>query len=352
MSKVVSIIIPVYNVEKYLSKCLETVVLQSYTDLEVILIDDGSTDNSGYLCDVYAQKYPFVKAVHQKNSGPGIARNTGLDLITGDYYTFIDSDDYVSYEYIKTMVNIMEKNNVDVVEVGSIGLRERYNLLDSDENMRDYIITKNDGLVQDYFSEQRKLRYVIWGRLYRTERFKDIRFSEGSIAEDSEYSLQISTRAEAIYKHNKCLYVYRAYHESLMRTKFNKKFFYTLKVAYRDMKICDELELEDVSWEYIINRFYKECICLLSRTAATKMEKIFANEIEEMFTINNSVMELADKHFVNVKYNLDELIKLYIDNASKYRARHLLSIIRDKLKQFILSIFCKYKVLINYEYRF
>jgi len=84
----VSVVIPVYNVEKYLKQCLDSVINQEYKDIEVILVDDGSTDNSGYICDEYAQKYQFIEVVHKKNEGLGFARNTGIEKAKGEYITF------------------------------------------------------------------------------------------------------------------------------------------------------------------------------------------------------------------------------------------------------------------------
>ena len=95
MQPSISVVIPVYNVEKYLSKCVDSVLSQSFTDYEILLIDDGSTDNSGRLCDNYAEKYSCISVIHQENKGLGGARNTGIDHACEDYILFLDSDDYL-----------------------------------------------------------------------------------------------------------------------------------------------------------------------------------------------------------------------------------------------------------------
>ena len=110
----VSIIIPVYNVEKYITKTIESVINQTYSDIEVILIDDGSEDSSGSICDEYAKNDDRIKVFHQENLGVSQARNKGIDISTGDYILFIDSDDYVSNDYIEALINGAIKTNADV----------------------------------------------------------------------------------------------------------------------------------------------------------------------------------------------------------------------------------------------
>ena len=114
----VSIIVPVYNVEKYLEKCINSILGQSYNNIEIILIDDGSTDESGFICDEYRRKHSNIKVKHKSNAGLGYARNTGLELIEGKYVTFIDSDDWVSSDLISHMYEATENNQVDFCKSG------------------------------------------------------------------------------------------------------------------------------------------------------------------------------------------------------------------------------------------
>lgn len=105
----VSIIVPVYNVEKYLEKCIESIINQTYSNLEIVLSDDGSTDNSPSICDEYALKDSRIRVIHKSNGGLSDARNAALDIISGKYITFIDSDDYIEKEAIEILVNAMTK---------------------------------------------------------------------------------------------------------------------------------------------------------------------------------------------------------------------------------------------------
>ena len=111
----ISVIIPVYNSEKFLNRCVDSVLKQSYKELDIILIDDGSSDKSGEMCDQYAQMDKRVRVIHQKNRGVSAARNSGLDVAIGDYCTFVDSDDYIESEMYQSMIDIAEQYNCDVI---------------------------------------------------------------------------------------------------------------------------------------------------------------------------------------------------------------------------------------------
>ena len=116
MEKKVSIIVPVYNVSTYLDECIQSVLNQTYKNFELLLVDDGSTDNSGEICDKYATQDERVKVIHQQNGGAGKAKNTALDEATGDYIAFLDGDDCFDVGYVKTMLDAMERNGADIVQ--------------------------------------------------------------------------------------------------------------------------------------------------------------------------------------------------------------------------------------------
>ncbi|MDQ1143763.1 glycosyltransferase involved in cell wall biosynthesis [Bacillus sp. SORGH_AS 510] len=110
----VSVIVPIYNVEKFLSKCIETIINQSYKNLEIILVDDGSPDRSGEICDEYAAKDKRIKVIHQKNSGVSSARNAGINAATGDYVCFADGDDYLMPDYVEYLMDLAVRNDADI----------------------------------------------------------------------------------------------------------------------------------------------------------------------------------------------------------------------------------------------
>lgn len=125
----ISVIIPVYNVEKYLRECLDSVLHQTYKKLEVILVDDGSTDGSGRICDEYAERYPYFRVIHKKNAGLGMARNSGLETATGEYVYFLDSDDYIESTQIEELYHALVIYHVDACRVGFKAVDDEKNLL-------------------------------------------------------------------------------------------------------------------------------------------------------------------------------------------------------------------------------
>ena len=118
MNPEISIIVPVYNVEKYLKRCIDSILNQSFTDFELILVDDGSTDNSGKIIDEYALKDKRIKVIHKENGGQGSARNRGLDIAKGNYIGFVDSDDWIHKDMYKCMYQIINEDNTDIVQIG------------------------------------------------------------------------------------------------------------------------------------------------------------------------------------------------------------------------------------------
>lgn len=120
----ISIVVPVYNVEKYLETCVNSLIHQSYSNLEIILVDDGSTDSSGKLCDILASRDSRISVIHKKNAGLGMARNTGLQNANGEYISFIDSDDYIKIDTYEKIVNLISKSTIDAVYFGHIKVND------------------------------------------------------------------------------------------------------------------------------------------------------------------------------------------------------------------------------------
>ena len=111
----ISIVVPVYNVERYLPRCIESILRQTYTNFELILVDDGTPDRSGIICDRYAERDSRIRVIHKENGGVSTARNTGIDAAKGEWITFVDSDDWVSDEYLKTLTTHLHNNSYDLV---------------------------------------------------------------------------------------------------------------------------------------------------------------------------------------------------------------------------------------------
>lgn len=214
MKKIVSVIIPIYNVENYLSECIESVRKQSYKNLEIILVNDGSTDNSLKICKKYAKMDERIRIINQKNSGLSAARNSGIEAAKGNYFFFLDSDDYIHSELINILVKIIENGeNVDLVI-------SNYSNEGLDYNNNGVQIWSQNGFWNNYYSSNYICCVVAWGKLYKSSLFRDnIRFPEGKIHEDEFILPKIIEKCKKIAFVDNPLYFYRIRKNSIMSSK-------------------------------------------------------------------------------------------------------------------------------------
>lgn len=210
----ISIIVPVYNAEKYLNKCIESIVHQTYNNLEILLIDDGSTDESGVICDNWAKKDKRIKVIHKKNSGVSSSRNIGLDNYSGEYVTFVDSDDYIENDMYETMLITSVKNNVDIVCCN-------YNYIPNCE-------CNHSNVGKSFFEEccfNSKVNGFCWNKLYKKDLLKNIYFDTNiKIYEDLLFQLKIEKKnTNLTWKYiDKKLYNYRNNPNGAIGTIFEK----------------------------------------------------------------------------------------------------------------------------------
>lgn len=219
----ISVIIPVYNVEPYLANCLNSVINQTFKNIEIICIDDGSTDNSGAICDAYAQNDNRIKVVHQNNQGLSVARNVGLDLANGKYISFIDSDDYVHPKFLEILCGLCEDNQCLISMCGLIKTNSLY-LQQKDISTYNKHIFHSRNVVLYMLSDIDIEFVVVWNKLYRKECFKDLRFPIGKIHEDEFLTHKILLECSSIAYTDEKLYYYVQHSNSIMGKGFNRKF--------------------------------------------------------------------------------------------------------------------------------
>lgn len=180
----ISVIIPIYNVEKYLERCLNSVIEQTYKNLEIILVDDGSPDGCAQICDIYKKKDERILVIHQKNKGLSGARNAGLDIATGKFVCFIDSDDYIDKNMIEILYKNLKHTNSDISICGfeQIDEDEKINKKEK-QNNNIKILNKREGL-KELIYHKYGLDIVTWNKLYKISLFDKIKFPQGKIYED------------------------------------------------------------------------------------------------------------------------------------------------------------------------
>ena len=225
MSERISVIVPVYKVEPYLRKCVDSILAQTYTNLEVILVDDGSPDSCGAICDEYAAKDNRVRVIHKHNGGLSDARNAGLNIATGDWLSFIDSDDWIEASMYETLLHNATKNNAEISIGGVV-----------DEVLTDngIVITKTTqggSVVTEVREKQSAIRHFLcnswsaWDKIYRRMVFDGVRYPVGEINEDEAIALQLLEKCERVVYTNEVFYHYIKRPESITTSSFSPKKF-------------------------------------------------------------------------------------------------------------------------------
>lgn len=221
----ISVIVPVYNVEKYLNECIDSILAQTYTDFELILVDDGATDRCPEICDEYAKKDKRIQVIHQENSGLSVARNTGLDAANGEYITFVDSDDVVSKIYLERLLQTLLAEQADIVACDKT---EFWNCkIPPRENHGSKIVKSMSGLdaCNRVYRVGGGVSIIACCKLYRSNLFEGVRFPAGRIHEDQAIIPRLLYNSSKVAVIDENLYYYRQHSESIMRRKFSRKRF-------------------------------------------------------------------------------------------------------------------------------
>lgn len=210
----VSIIIPIFNSEKYISKCLKNLVINNTDLIEIILVDDGSTDNSPKICDDFTKRYSFIKTVHTQNKGVAHARNVGLDFATGEWIAWVDSDDAVFNGYVEIITKLAKLNVADIYEFDYSLVSENITLnkkINFDSNKLSKISKKMAMLELPQYNRGN----FLWCRLFKSALLKDLRFPENNNCEDAFLMIDIFERASVFYIYSDSLYQYYYHKNSL-----------------------------------------------------------------------------------------------------------------------------------------
>lgn len=219
MNPKISIIVPVYNVEQYLEKCIGSILEQSFTDFEIILVNDGSKDNSGVICDTYAERDDRISVIHKENGGLSSARNVGLDLAVGEYISFIDSDDWIDKEMFSILYNNSILYDADIVAGNIAEISKSGKIRTFNQDLVDILLNREQAMNELYLN--RKLTYSACNKIYRRFLFDGLRYKEGIVFEDMDLSYKIIHKAERIFYTSKTIYFYRYNDESILRRRFN-----------------------------------------------------------------------------------------------------------------------------------
>lgn len=310
----VSIIVPVYNAQKYLIRCIESLLNQTYSNLEIILINDGSNDNSGAICADFAKRDNRILVINQCNKGAAEAKNTGLNSYTGEYVTFIDSDDFVKETYIEKLYELSIKYQADIVQcmyhIGTKGYFET-----NDGNSTTKVFDGNNIFKSTYYKS------IVWGKLYKGELFSGIRFIPNRIIDDEGVSYKSYYQANKTVITTEQLYYYYQSSNSIMRNnkKIDLDFMDTFEERLTFFKNRNETELFELSLE-------KYCIVLM---------------LNYMTVFNNSLNN--DNDTKKIMDRFDEIFTIL--NKGKYR--NLRSIIILQIFKFFPGVSSKIRKIVQ-----
>lgn len=307
----ITVIVPIYNVSKYINRCIESILAQKYINIEIILIDDGSTDDSGKICDEYAKKDLRIKVIHKENEGVSKTRNYGIDISNGDYITFIDADDYIDENMYFDMMNIQHLNAIpDIITSGYYYETEAGKIFDS-SNVCDkkYDVLNSESAFNEIFTG--RFGAYIWNKLFKKElldKFK-IRFEQKiHSGEDLLFVCECIAEAKNIVHCNKNYYHYVKRKDSVTNSKFNDKLLSSRFAYEKIVKIADSKFSKSLVDVKVCESF--EICNLIYKLHISKRDKAIENEYRHLLRKNKK--EIFSKNNVSKKINLINKI-MYIN---------------------------------------
>ena len=215
----ISVIVPIYKVEEYLDRCVESLVNQTYKNLEIILVDDGSPDGCPHKCEDWARKDSRIKVIHKENGGLSDARNAGMNIATGEFISFIDSDDYIASDFFATLLAAMEKENSDIVECSVVKFYEDGKFEKYSDNLA--VTTSQTESALSGLIAENPFHQHVWNKLYKVDCLKGILFPVGKLNEDEFWTYQVFGRAKKVSKINKTMYYYFQRSSSIMGENYS-----------------------------------------------------------------------------------------------------------------------------------
>ena len=272
--RLISIIIPVYNVEEYIEQCIQSVINQTYKKLEIILIDDGSIDKSGKICDVYADRDKRIIVIHKENGGLSDARNKGIDIASGEYITFVDSDDYVEDSFIEDLYTTLINNNAEMSICNIIKVNDKGEKIENIGFAEDELV--NGKKILKGICEHKNVieSIVAWNKMYSKDFFRENRYPKGRIHEDEFLTYKILYYAKKVAITNKFLYYYRQNDNSITGKKFNVKRLDFLEALEERLKFY-----HNHNEEYLYNKTF-EMIMSVIREFYIKVKKYIDNSMD------------------------------------------------------------------------
>lgn len=315
LQELISVIIPVYNVEKYLKRCVDSVINQTYKNLEIILVDDGSPDNCGAICDEYAERDNRIKVIHKENGGLSSARNAGIDVASGTYLSFIDSDDYVSEQFIEKLYSMIKEYDADISQCNFV--RTKGEVPETKSNNTPISVCDNVSMIENLYNEHYVPTVVVVTKLYHSKLFDGIRYPEGRVHEDEVITPLV------LYKSNRCvfsteaLYYYYFNENSITNSQFSVK---KLDILYA-LNSRISFYMENGLRKYALldlGRLSSKCWELYKLTKEKNIRKKIENQIRQNFKLS---LKLKASPKSILRYFLYMVHPIFMDIVHEYYIR-------------------------------
>ena len=342
--ELISVIIPVYNVEKYIRFCLDSVINQTYKNLEIIIVDDGTKDSSGEIAEEYARKDSRIKVVHKENGGLSDARNVGLDIATGKYIAFLDSDDVISLDFYEYLYGLIKKNDYDIAEceflrISSDEIENVQKILD-EKNSNENIVVKEESseeALSDFYGRYLNPyvnKVVVWNKIYKKEIYDGIRYPVGRFHEDEFTTFKILNKINKMVTSTKKLHGYMQTSNSIMRRDIKQK------------QIEDNLEAYEAAVNFFNNnkfiqvkcmrRYLENCLELYMKVERGSEDTSLKNEKYEW------IYETFKKHYVQY---IDEIEKYTENDEELELVIHIKAAYEDLMKNGNTVLTMYYKII-------
>ncbi len=297
----VSIIVPVYNVKPYLERCVNSLIKQSYSNLEIILVDDGANDGSGDVCDSLMHRDERIKVVHQENQGLSAARNTGIEEARGDYLCFVDSDDYVNHDYVKYLYDMCQINGADIGICGHL-ITEKDDYSDTIDFSRPIEVYSRSEIFDRFYTDMHGSIVIAWNKIYKKECIGNIRYDVGMIHEDEATTFKFLYNADKIAFGREVCYYYYSRPDSITGSAYSKRNLDILK-AYENRVLFYKEHGEDKLYDRecqfylseILNQYKKVNKFLngdkdILRDLCEKYKTIYRDSNRKNWTVSRKIM--------------------------------------------------------------
>ena len=319
----ISVILPVYRVENYLDRCLQSITGQTYRNLEIILVDDGSPDDSGVICDAWAEKDSRIKVVHKENAGAGAARNTGLDMASGEIISMIDSDDYLDVHMFEHLLSLMTED-VDIAECDICWTEVDDLQMDDGSQAETHVYDREDAMrlhIRDEVFCQTPPN-----KLYRRKTIGQIRFPEGNLIDDEFFIYKVIGNAKKLARSSACMYAYRQQPGSAMHKAFSLRRLQGLEAKQKRLEYIRQ-RMPSLEYEAKFDLFFtamfmmQSCLRSLEGEQLKQARNCVREVLKEITPLErnpeasakkNLLLKLAQKNFEGTCKALNFLIDIHV----------------------------------------